>query len=163
MLYIPTTDLRQRIAQECREYTTPQFPQFVRSMQILVPHLDFFRIEFFSWWRGYCRTRGLVNFNDSYCDLIAGVAVAEMNWCAGHHAAATRQDCTAALFEARIDIHTAPFLNIVHGKHSTCLFAYTVNGHEYDLAFWEPQNLREFIYAPIHSALERVDLYDVLL
>lgn len=172
-LTISLTEFRIRIARECRDAAamTPQFPQISRSMQIIIPPLTFFQREWMTFWTDYRRSRALVNYNDTFCDLVAATAANECNWIAGRRTARTGQDATAALFEARIEIHQAPFMGIVHSKHCTCLFAYTTAGGTsaaaepaYHLAFWEPQQTGDqFLYCPFQSALKRIDLYDVLL
>lgn len=164
MLVTSHLEFRQRLLAETRDVMSPQFPLIPRSLEIVIPSLSFFQNEWFNFWTTYRRDRGLINFNNTFCDLVAGIAVAEANWCAGHLTQQTGRDATIAMFEARVDIHTRPFMGIDPCRHCNTLFAYTVDNHNYDLAFWEPQqNEKQFIYAPIASALNALDLYDVLL
>jgi hypothetical protein len=161
-MIVTTTDLKQRIQQECRDSAlTPQFPMLSRSTEVFIPHLDWFKKQWFSFWCEYKASRNLKQL----CNLVAGVASAEGNWCAWLHSMKEGGRYTIPIFEARVQIHRPPLLGIYDGAHSNCLIAFTEDGESYQLALWEPQQpeTTPFRYALLKDALSRCDLYDILL
>jgi hypothetical protein len=154
-------DFKDRIRRECRDFNTPEFPQLSRATSIFIPHLDWFRKEWFRYWCDYKEVHQLSRL----CNLVAGVASAEANWCGYLHSVKTGQNYTVALFEARLQIHRPPLLGIHDGSHSNCLIAFTEDGSTYELALWEPQSpeTTPFRYALLKDALTRADLFDVLV
>jgi hypothetical protein len=155
-------DFKDRIRDECRESPlAPKFPELSRGTDIVIPSLDWFKRTWFPFWCDLRESRRL----RQRCNLVAGVAAAEANWCAWLQSIKTGSDYTAPVFEARIDIYQPPLLGIYGGKHSNCLIAFTEDRKTYQLALWEPQSpeTAPFRYALLKDALTRCFVYDVLL
>lgn len=165
MLTITTKEFQKRLWTMCEDQSfTPQFPNGVRSDLILCPSLKFLSGKWIKFWDEYRAKRKIRSFNQKSCDLIAKMAVVEMNLSSGVAAEKMKRDATGGIFEACVRIHST--LNRVPaGGHGTCIIPFTPDNETWEPIFWEPQQPigEKFTYETVQSALARsaCDLLDI--
>jgi hypothetical protein len=166
MLSITTKEFQNRLwSMTENESFRPQFPMGVRSDMILCPGIKFLSGAWIKFWDEYRAKRKIRSFNQKSCDIIAGLAVYEMNLSSGVAAEKMKRDATGGIFDARVRIHTK-LNNVQAGGHSTCIIAFTPDNKTWEPIFWEPQQTigEKFTYETVQSAIDRsaCDLLDVI-
>jgi hypothetical protein len=155
-------EVRAAIVKACRAYSTPSFPEIVRSDFVLIPHLNYFKKDWQPWWVGILDKDYPKGNNGFFCDLFAGHAVVECNKIAFIHCQANNVDATAGMFEVRVNINKS-LLTVPAGEnHCTCLILYTLDHETFQIAAWEPQSIK-FAMLPFEDALDRADYRDCFL